>query len=127
MVTKTELLPNNEGFVVSEANGRRSREARMIAGSAVIRAGSVLEVSGNNLVPFVGGTAVAVLLSEVDATSAPVEGAVIVRDAEIRRPDLVFLNSQNEAARDSAIVDLLTVGIVTRYGPPAVAISTQQT
>jgi len=117
MVTKTEVLPHNEGFIVSEANHSRSRENANITGAAVIKAGTVLELSGANYTPFVGGTAVGVLCSEVDATDGVVRGAVIRRDAEIRREDLVFLDSQNDAARDSAIVDLLAQGIITRYGP----------
>lgn len=94
----------NEGrhaaeFVVSEANGSRSRENVVVSsGSGKLPAGQILSKSGSEYVPFDGTNADAVLIAGVDATAADVKAAVIVRDAEVNGSELFGLNATAKAA-----------------------------
>ena len=117
-------------FLLSEANGQRSRSSVTIAsGSGVIAPGAVLGVytSGANAGkyslapasaadPNVGNqTAVAVALYGCDATSADQQIAVIARDAEVNANILSYASSVNDGAKKAAkIAQLAAVGIIAR-------------
>lgn len=106
-------------FLVSEANGMRSREVDTIAsGSGKLESGQLLGrlTVGGKLVPVDADadtgaeTAVAVLYAAVDATSADVTDAVvIVRDAEVNGAELIA-----DVAVAGYEADLLAAGIVIR-------------
>lgn len=123
MSTKTEGQHTAE-FVVSEANGKRSRDAVTVTVPAdtTLAAGSVLgkiTATGKYVLydeAAVDGsqTAVAVLYDALpNATGAPVdlEGTVIGRDAEVRTADLQWKAGVDEAG---GLVDLAGVGIIAR-------------
>ena len=106
-------------FILSEANGQRSREAVTIDTGQNLQAGAVLGklTSGGNYAQYDDGAsdgtqaAAAILLADCDATDADVEAAVIIRDAEVMGPMLGYLTGADEAA---AIVDLAALGIIVR-------------
>jgi hypothetical protein len=111
-------------FLMSEANGQRSRETITIAsGAGVIAPGSVLgkiTASGKYLVSAIGAvdgsqTAAAVSLYGCDATSADQKIAAIVRDAEVNGNILTWHADRDQAAeRAAAKADLAVVGIIVR-------------
>lgn len=117
-------------FVLSEANGDRSRETvTVVSGSGVIAPGAVLGkyTSGANsgkysaapnaaADPDVGNqTAVAVALYGCDATSADKKIVVIARDAEINGNILSYDASVDDAAKKAAkAAQLAAVGIIVR-------------
>jgi len=111
-------------FLMSEANGQRSREAITIAsGAGVIAPGSVLgkiTASDKYLVSAIGAedgsqTAAAVSLYGCDATSADQTIAAIIRDAEINGNILTFHADRDQPAeRTAARADLAAVGIIVR-------------
>lgn len=117
-------------FIMSEANGSRSRARAVIAsGSGIIAPGSVLGrfTSGANAGkyslapataadPDVGNqTAVAVALYGCDATSGDVEIAIVARDAEVNGNILTYAASVDGAAKKAAkATQLAAVGIIVR-------------
>jgi hypothetical protein len=117
-------------FLLSEANGHRSREAVTVAsGEGVIAPGAVLGVftSGANAGkyglspaaaddPDVGQqTAVAVALTGCDATSAAAEIVVIRRDAEVNVNMLSYDASVDDGTKKAAkATQLAAVGIIVR-------------
>lgn len=103
--------PLNEGFLLSEANGFRSRETVTLKAGSAYQAGSVLIAeyveavadSGNfntatgkhilataALVVAYSTVSAAVLCRYTDATDGAVDAAVIARDAEVKDTELVF-------------------------------------
>lgn len=108
------------GFILSEANGQRSREQITVLSGEVLEAGAVLgkiSASGKYVKYDDDGTddgrrtAAAVLYDAVDATDGDLEAAAIVRDAEVNGDELVW-NSDDEV--DAGVADLLSVGIIVR-------------
>lgn len=114
-------------FVLSEGNGKISREVVTIAsGAGVLDPGLVLGQitaskkyvgSPNALVVGKEGaeTASAVLAYGVDATSADVEAVIIRRVAEVKTPMLVFDASVNDATKRTAkLTQLAAATIIAR-------------
>jgi len=108
------------GFIVSEANGNRSREQVTILSGEVLEAGAVLGkiTSGGKYVKYDNdGTddgrrvAFAILYDAVDASDGDVEATIIARDAEVNGEELVWQSSDEVEA---GIADLLAVGIIVR-------------
>lgn len=117
--------PRHPGeFLMSEANGQRSRETITVAsGAGVIAPGSVLgqiTASGKYLASAIGAvdgsqTAAAVSLYGCDATSTDQKIAAITRDAEVNGNILTFHADRDQPAeRAAAIADLAAVGIIVR-------------
>lgn len=119
----------NEGrhpgeFLLTEANGQRSRENITVAsGAGVIAPGTVLgkvTASGKYLASAVGAadgseTAVAIALYGCDATSADAQIAAIVRDAEVNANTLSYHADRDQAAEKAAAnADLAAAGIIVR-------------
>ncbi len=113
------------GFVVSEANGFRSREVGVMKLSqlVVLPAGTVLcTISGEFSEMLPGETdgqeiATAVLAIEVDATAAADEPCVvIIRDAEINLAELIVEPSDTptQGQIDIAVAELAALGIIAR-------------
>lgn len=111
-------------FLMTEANGQRSRENITIAsGAGIIAPGTVLgkiTASGKYVASAVGATdgsqtAVAVSLYGCDATSADVGIAAIVRDAEVKASILTYHADRDQAAEKTAAnTNLAAVGILVR-------------
>jgi hypothetical protein len=116
MTTFTEARRTGE-YIISEANGTRSREAVVIAsGSGVLQSGTVLGkvTATGEYGPYLNtdtttglGTAVAVLYAKVDATSVDVPATVTARDAEVTEALLTGIDAAGK-------VDLAAVGIIVR-------------
>lgn len=108
-------------FIVSEANGYRSREDVTVdASGGALEAGTVLGIvtSSGKYVRHAHGAsdgsedAVGVLLNPIGAVEEA--ATVIVRDAEVRKSDLTYSNGANAtqiAATDAA---LSALGITPR-------------
>lgn len=114
-------------FIISEANGHRSRANVTIlggsGGAGVLPAGTVLGklTSGGKYVasPATGSngsqTAFAVLINAVDASDGDVEAAVIARDAEVNGKLLSFASSVDDDDKEAAkATQLAAVGIIVR-------------
>ena len=121
MATLTEDF-HAGAFIVSEANGHRSRESVTIASGQNLKAGAVLgkiTASGkyaayDNAATDGTETAAAVLWDAVDASGGDKPGAIIARDAEVATAALVFAAGQDSTAQTAALADLKAVGIIAR-------------
>jgi hypothetical protein len=110
---KTQTVRAGE-FLVSEANGERSRESVILTGGPYLP-GQVLgkiTASGKHTAYSSGATngtetAVAILYENADGSAADVSAAVIARDAEVSEE----LLTGDDAG---AIVELAAVGIISR-------------
>lgn len=119
--------PRNLAFVLSEGNGKISRDVVTIASGAgklepgtllgVITASKKYTFSPNAEVPGIEGAEVAkaILAYGVDATSADVEAVVISRQAEVKEPMLIFHSSvDNDNKRTAKLGQLAAVSIIAR-------------
>lgn len=121
MTVLTEKHHTGE-FVISEANGNRSRENVTILSGEVLEAGTVLGkiTSGGKYVAFDSGNgngsevANAILLGAVDASAGDTEAAVIARDAEVNGAALVYKAQSPPDDITDARAGLLANGIVVR-------------
>jgi len=119
MTTLTEGVYTAE-FLLSEANGKRSREVVTIASGNNLGVGHVLGkiTASGKYADFdndaVDGTetAVAVLYADCDASAADKEAVVVFRDAEVSDAKLVWTDAANDKA--GGLVELAAVGIVAR-------------
>ncbi len=110
-------------FMISEANGQRSREQiTLVSGAGALKAGTVLgkiSASGKYQTYDNGsGTAAvnvgaAILCYDVDATSADQLAAVIVRDAEVHSAGLLW-GTNDGAGITAGKADLLALGVIVR-------------
>lgn len=112
-------------FLVSEANGYRSREVGVIsAGQGKLPPGMVLEPSAvvgeetEWIASNGGNTAAAILYEEIDtgtdAGAAGIKRTIIVRDCEVQKSALAFVGGPNQAAIDAALGNLATKGVAFR-------------
>lgn len=123
MVVLSENLRRTAHYLVSEANGFRSREVGMIAsGSGKVEPGAVLGriTASKKLVPFnpaaTDGSqnAVAILYEGCDATSADVRRTITARDAEVQAAVLVWANGVTDSQKTAALAQLAVLGIAAR-------------
>ena len=114
-MTLTETLHAGE-FIVSEANGTRSREEITVAAAAAaLPAGQVLGkitasglyVAYSNVAVDGSEVAAAILYAPLADSAADQKAAVIVRDAEVDESLLTGLDA-------TGITDLAALGIVMR-------------
>lgn len=109
-------------FLVSEANGTRSRSTITVASGQTLVAGAVLgkvtatgEYKAYDNATNTGiETAVAVLWDAVDASAASTVGVAIVRQAEVNQSELTFATTQTAADKTAAYTDLASAGIIVR-------------
>ena len=111
-------------FILSEANGQRSRETITIAsGAGVIAAGTVLgkvTASGKYVASSVGasdGSEVpsAINIHGADASASDVAVSAIVRDAEVNGKCLTWHADRDQPAEKAAAnAALATVGVIVR-------------
>jgi hypothetical protein len=115
-------------FLISEANGWRSRMAALVSQAAntpALQAGTLLIPPGavgqpwTVATPATGGTAEGILMYPMVAntTAAAVisEAAIIVRDAEVAEPYLDWA-AWTDAQRDAAAVNLSLNHVIVRKG-----------
>jgi len=110
-------------YIVSEANGYRSREQGVIAsGAGVLKPGAVMGkvTATGKYVPFAPAaadgseTAAAILYEGCDATAADVRRAFTVRDTEVHADVLVFADGTTDPQKTAALASLAAAGIVGR-------------
>lgn len=119
--------PRNLAFVLSEGNGKISRDVVTIAaGAGKLEPGTLLGIitaskkytsSPSAEVVGIEGAEVAkaILAYGVDATSADVEAVVISRQAEVKEPMLIFHSSVDNANKRTAkLGQLAAVAIIAR-------------
>ena len=121
MTTLTEKRHTGE-FILSEANGQRSRETVTIKSGEDLEAGTVLGkitatskyVAYDNDSGDGSEVAFAVLIGACDATGGDTEAAVIARHAEVNGNCLVWKDASPSSGPTAGTADLLTVGIIVR-------------
>ncbi len=114
-------------FIVSEANGYRSREVVTVDNGADLVAGTVLGkiTAGGKYIACDqdagdgSDTAAGVLYADAAAASAEVQAVAIVRDAEVNREDLTFAAANDAGEITELIGDLKAIGIIVRTAIPA--------
>lgn len=120
MALKTEARAAGS-FIVSEANGFRSRD-KIIIDTGVLAAGTVLgKVTATGkfviLAPAAADgsqNAAAVLFDAADATAADVIGVGMMRDCELRDADITWPGGITGPQKTTAIGQLNALGIVLR-------------
>jgi len=117
--------PRHPGeFILSEANGQRSREAITIAaGAGVIAPGTVLgkvTATGKYVASAVGATDGSQIPSAIniygaDATGVDVSVSAIVRDAEVNGACLTYHADRDQKPEKAAAHDALkSLGVIVR-------------
>lgn len=123
MVVLSENLRRTAHYLVSEANGFRSRETGLIAaGSGKLDPGAVLGrvTASKKLVPFnpaaTDGSqnAVAILYEGCDATTVDVRRTYTARHSEIQAAVLVWANGITDSQKTAALAQLAAFGIAAR-------------
>lgn len=124
-----QLGPGTGNYLVSEANGTRSREVVTIAEGVTGLPGTVLgkvaatgkyvpvdpaNGTGEGETPDGSQIAVAVLFAEVDATLADKAGVITARDAEVEGAALIWPAAITPTQKTAALGQLAAVGIVAR-------------
>ncbi|MBB4287673.1 head decoration protein [Roseospira goensis] len=108
-------------FLISEANGHRSREEVTVTGGAYTP-GTVLgrvTTSGKHTIhdPTAedgSETAVAVLHAVVDASDGDRRATIIARDAEVNGLALSWFDGATDPQKAAGVADLAAVGIIVR-------------
>ncbi|MFM8748395.1 MAG: head decoration protein [Aestuariivirga sp.] len=111
-------------FILSEANGHRSREAVTIAsGAGIIAAGTVLgriTASGRYAASAVGASdgsqvPAAIAIHGADASAASATVSAIVRDAEVNGKCLTYHADRDQPAEKAAAnAGLAILGVIVR-------------
>ncbi|TIV91125.1 MAG: head decoration protein [Mesorhizobium sp.] len=112
-------------FILSEANGHRSRESATVASGQTLNAGEVVQFSAGKLVTADGAlntagdvvTAVAgIVLGAVDASGGDVDNvAYIARDAEVNDNLITYPTETTLGGEKAATVEsLAALGIIAR-------------
>ena len=118
-----ELYTNgvrNAEFLLSEANGQRSRELVIIpSGQGQLAAGTLLTASNTKAVD--GVDAVKVLYNAVDATSEAVKATAVARDAEVHGELLGWQADTTNDEKLLAAIDLEASGIIVRWTTKPIA------
>lgn len=121
MTTFTEGVHSGE-FIVSEANGMRSRKAITVASGNNLVAGAVLGmITASGLYVELdpsasdGSEAAAGLLfAAVDASAANAPGVALVRDAEYSSALASFADTVSAPEQTAAIAELEALGLIGR-------------
>ncbi len=110
-------------FIVSEANGIRSREVKTLVSGQDLEAGTVVAAitASGKLSQFdqdntVVGTnaAVGILHANVDASAGDQPCVIIARDAEVNGGELVWPSDIEAGEKTAAIAQLAALGIIVR-------------
>jgi len=123
MVVLTENLRRTAHYLVSEANGFRSRDTGIVAsGSGKVEPGAVLGriTASKKLVPIAPAAtdgsqnAAAILFEGCDATAADVRRTITARDAEVQAAVLVWPAGTTDVQKTAALAQLAALGIAAR-------------
>ncbi|WP_312568259.1 head decoration protein [Comamonas sp.] len=121
--------PGTACYLVSEANGTRSRDVITLAAGHNCLPGTVLgkvaatgkyepvdpaNGSGQGETPDGSHTAVAVLFAAVDATAGEKPAVITARDAEVEAAALIWPTAITPTQKTAALGQLAAVGIVAR-------------
>lgn len=117
-----ENLARPGHYIVSEANGYRSREQVVIAsGAGKLEPGAVLaKAASGEFVPLApaatDGTqnAAAILFEGCDATAAAARRTITARDSEVQAPALIWPAAITASQKAAALAALAALGIVAR-------------
>jgi hypothetical protein len=121
MTTFTESRHAAE-FIMSEANGKRSRDNKTLVSGQNLQAGTVLEYENNSTSRVTAWTGnrdsagipdplpAGILINDVDASSADTAATVLIRDAEVNY-NLLTYPVQDGA---DAITGLAALNIIAR-------------
>ena len=109
-------------FLISEAEGTRSRDVITVANSVALEAGTVLgKVTASGKYKLhdpskSDGTenAAGILLAAVDASGGDASGVAILRDAEVDTGALTFIDAISGANKTAALAALAGLGIIAR-------------
>lgn len=116
-------MTRTAGYIISEANGYRSRQqAHVASGSGKVKPGTVCgKVSSSGkfkpLAPAAtdgSEAAAAVLFQGCDATDADVRRTFTVRDTEVTEAELIWPDGITDVQKIDAIAALSERGIVLR-------------
>lgn len=121
MTTLTEGYHAGE-FIVSEANGTRSREVVTIIEGQNLVAGAVLGqiTTGGKYTELDpdaedgSEVAAAVLYDAVDATDGDTDGVIIARDAEVNGAEITWPTGISGPETTAATAELAAAGIIVR-------------
>lgn len=124
MTVFTEAVHAAE-FIISEANGHRSRENGTLLSGQNLAAGTVLQDNGaGKLIAFDADTntagslvdeAAGILLAAVDATDGDQDCAYIARDAEVNLKLLTYPAETTAGGQEAdTIASLKLLGIISR-------------
>lgn len=121
MTTFTET-PHAGAFIISEANGTRSRTTATLESGQDLLAGTVLGiVSGSGKYTQFdqdgadgSESAAGILVYPIDATSADTACAAIIRDAEVDAAQLTWPSDIEAGEKTTALAQLAALGIIAR-------------
>ncbi|WP_233854196.1 head decoration protein [Paraburkholderia sp. HD33-4] len=110
------------GFMVSEANGHRSRDQVTLSGGTKVLAGTVLGMvtAGGAFAPLnpagSDGTqnAAGILWGTKDVTAAPAPATVVTRSCEVNASELIWPAGATPAQITAATQQLTALGIILR-------------
>jgi hypothetical protein len=111
-------------FILSEANGHRSRENGTVVSGQVLAAGTVVMDNGSGKLTALtaagtGGDldddAVGIIIYPIDATDGDVAASYIARDAEVNGNCLVYPTESTAGGEETAAIESLALlGIIVR-------------
>lgn len=121
MTTQTETT-HAGGFIISEANGNRSRQNVTLTSGQDLEDGAVLGkvTSGGKYVEYDNNAsdgsqaAAGILIGKGDATAGDLAVAIINCDAEVNGEELLWSDSSPDTHEAAGVVDLLALGIKVR-------------
>lgn len=119
---KLTETPGSGHFIVSEANGHRSRQRRTFAAGQSLKAGQVYGVITSTghavaLAPAASDgsqTAAGIAYADIHPDTNPVEGVGIERDAEIAKVRLFWPAAIDAPKQAAALTQLAALGILAR-------------
>ena len=106
--------PHAAAFILSEANGQRSRDNVEVPVGQKFPPGTVLGAAGT---PALSGGNLAIAIYGVDTTAVgatPQKVACIVRDAEVNRHVMAWPEGASDAVIDAACTELAKQMIIVR-------------
>jgi hypothetical protein len=125
----TEDFTGAGNFIVSEANGYRSRATITVVNGQNLKAGAVLGKisSGGKYAAYDNGAgdgtevAAGILYAAVDASAGDVAGVALVRDCEVNEGELIWDSGQDANDKAAALVDLTAQHVIVRASSPPAA------
>lgn len=108
-------------FIISEANGHRSRETITVASGQALKAGHVVgKLTAGGYAEYNpenedgSETPAGVLFAPVNAAGAAASGVILARDCEVTGSDLTFFAGATYGDVETAAAALAELGIIVR-------------